>query len=68
MTKSKIYVNTFLILSWDTSAPNQRWAIVQISLTTLVQEDQQVSCNTEVRDATVSSGRKYYLRINGKEV
>lgn len=42
--------------------------IEQVSLTTLVQEDQQVSCNTEVRDATVSSGRKYYLRINGKEV
>ena len=42
--------------------------IEQISLTTLVQEDQQVSCNTDVRDAAVSSGRKYYLRINGKEV
>lgn len=39
-----------------------------VNFTDVVQENQQVSCNTEVRDATVSSGRKYYLRINGNEV
>lgn len=42
--------------------------IEQISLTTLVQEDQQVSCNSSVKNATISTNRKYYLKINGKEV
>lgn len=42
--------------------------IEQISLTTLVQEDQQVSCNSSVKNATISTVRKYYLKINGKEV
>lgn len=40
----------------------------QVNFTDVVQEDQQISCNTEVRDATVLSGRKYYLKINGNEV
>ena len=42
--------------------------IEQISLTTLVQEDQQVSCNSNVKSATVSPDKKFYLKINGKEV
>lgn len=42
--------------------------IEQISLATLVQEDQQVSCNSDVKSATISTDRKYYLKINGKEV
>lgn len=42
--------------------------IEQISLTTLVQEDQQVSCNSNVKTATVSPDKKFYLKINGKEV
>lgn len=41
--------------------------IEQISLTTLVQEDQQVSCNSSVKTATISNTRKYYVKLNGKE-
>lgn len=40
----------------------------QVSLTTLVQEDQQVSCNSSVKSATISTDKKFYLKINGKEV
>ena len=42
--------------------------IEQISLTTLVQEDQRVSCNSSVKSATISTDKKFYLKINGKEV
>ncbi len=42
--------------------------IEQISLTTLVQEDQAVSCNSSVKSATISTDKKFYLKINGKEV
>lgn len=42
--------------------------IEQISLTTLVQEDQRVSCNSSVKSATLSTDKKFYLKINGKEV
>lgn len=42
--------------------------IEQISLTTLVQEDQQVSCNSSIKNATLSTDKKFYLKINGKEV
>lgn len=42
--------------------------IEQISLTTLVQEDQRVSCNSSVKTATLSTDKKFYLKINGKEV
>lgn len=42
--------------------------IEQISVSTLVQEDQQVSCNSSIKTSTVSTNRKYYLKINGKEV
>ena len=42
--------------------------IEQISLTTLVQEDQRVSCNSSIKSATISTDKKFYLKINGKEV
>ena len=41
--------------------------IEQISLTTLVQEDQQVSCNSSVKTSTISTDRKYYVKLNGNE-
>ena len=42
--------------------------IEQISVSSLVQEDVAASCNSDVVNATKSTNRKYYLRINGKEV
>ena len=42
--------------------------IEQISVSTLVQEDQQVSCNSSIKTSTISTDRKYYLKLNGNEV